>query len=413
MPNPVIVIPCFDKTHALKRLLSSLQNAIYPENVKLIFSVDGGGDPEVLRCADTFGWSDGKKEIIARDRNIGLRQNLLFCGGLSEQYGAVIVLEDDSYVSRDFYSYAVRAGDFYAGENHVAGISLYAYEYSELNKGRFDPLADGANTFFIQWAGSRAQLSTADRWASFHDWYEQNRGTDLFSLNIPDEVAAWPESSWKKYCLAYLVAENKYFVYPHVSFVSNCGDIGANCGKSRLGNREFAEMQVCLPLKQDTSALRFATFSSSAVKYDAFFEIDPECLKANSKLSGIEFDVDLTGAKRHKNYSREYILSCKKCTNPVISFDHVLMPLALNVIQNCPGDYLSLGRVDDFVERDGLETRVHRYIVNRTLPSDKRSLEFLLARSLKELISVKDSFCCRRIKANDSQSDRSAIRKRA
>ncbi len=385
MNNPVIVIPCFNKTNALKRLLSSLLKADYPEHVKIIFSVDGGGDPDVLRCAEEFDWPYGEKEVVAHDENIGLRQNILHCGGLSEKYGSVIVLEDDSYVSRDFYHYALKAKEFYSGDDYIAGISLYAYEYSEISQGRFYPLYDGAGTYFMQWASSRGQLWTDKHWGSFSSWYGKNKETDLSDFNIPEKVAGWPEGSWKKYYIAYLVDADKFFVYPYSSFVSNCGDIGTHCGKGRLGNRSFVGTQVCLPLKYETVALKFSAFSSSAVKYDAFFEIDPKYLKRNSKLSEFEFDVDLAGAKQKKNFTKEYVLSSKKFKNPVFSFDHALIPMALNVIHDCEGRYLSLGKVDDLVERDGVSSRVYRYTVNRELPSDRKRIEFLTARILKEL----------------------------
>ncbi len=385
MHNPVIVIPCFKKVHALKRLLSSLLDASYPDDVKIVFSVDGGGDPDVMRCVERLEWPFGEKEIITHDENIGLRRNILECGDLSEKYGSVIVLEDDSYVARDFYDYAIRSRDFYAGDDRIAGISLYAYEYSEINQGRFCPLQDGNDTYFMQWASSRGQLWTAEHWESFCDWYEKNKGSDLSNFNIPQTVIRWRETSWKKYYIAYLVDTDRFFVYPHVSFVSNCGDVGTHCGKGQSKNGDFVVTQVTLPLSCNVEGMKFSEFPMSQVRYDSFFEIFPKILLSNPTLSEYSFDVDLTGSKEHGDFTKKYALSSKTCKTPIASFSNVLMPLAMNVINNCDGDYLTLGEVDDFEGKDDCLTRIYKSFVNREILTDRRGLDLVIARGLKKI----------------------------
>lgn len=63
-------------------------------------------------------------------------------------------------------------------------------------------------------------------------------------------------------------------------------------------------------------------------------------------------------------------------------------PLNLNIIFDCEGTYLSFGEAEDFVEKYGLLTRVYRRYVNRDIPSDKKSLDLLLARGVRELITL-------------------------
>jgi len=381
MNNPVIAIPCFKKPEALKRLLSSLKKAKYPADVKIVFSVDYSGDDDAFNIVEAFEWPYGDKEIIRYDKNIGLRENILNCGKLSQKYGSVIILEDDIYVSKDFYSYAVRAQDFYSEDDNIAGISLYAYEYSEINQERFDPLYDGKDTFFMQWASSWGQLWTANHWKKFYRWYQLNKEKSLACFNIPQNVIEWPESSWKKYYIAYLYDKKKFFVYPYVSFVSNCGDAGIH---GRQGN--FLNTQVCIPQFYKTSSIDFADFSLSLVKYDAFFQIYSDLLKKmNERIRAYDFDVDIAGTKKEINIEKEYLLSPKKCKKPILAFDYALIPLALNVINDIEGEYLFFGKVLDFEMKEGLFYNVFRWSVNRSIPSGLGCLKYVFVKILKKI----------------------------
>ena len=94
--NIGIVIPCYNRTQPLKRLLCSLYEAYYQKDkVDLIFSIDNSGTDNVQKVAEAFSWPFGEKKLILHHTNIGLKDNILACGDLVEIYDAVIVLEDD------------------------------------------------------------------------------------------------------------------------------------------------------------------------------------------------------------------------------------------------------------------------------------------------------------------------------
>lgn len=340
--NPAIVIPCYKKIKSLRRLLASLAKAKYPSNVPLIFSVDYSGRDDVKKSVEKFNWPFGEKLVICHDQNLGLRNNVLSCGDLSYKYGSVIVLEDDTYVSHDFYTYAIQAKNFYQDKEKVAGISLYAYEYSEIALERFYPIYDSHDTYFMQWASSWGQLWTSDQWTRFSYWYRANKFLNLASFNIPENVVAWPESSWKKYFIAYLVDTGRFFVYPHMSFVTNCGDAGFHCKKDGE-----IDKQVPLPSNFDISMMKFSN-DDSLVKYDCFFQIKTEFLKMNPRLQSFDFDVDLAGTKPKQNVTKKFLLSPRKCRSPIMKFDNVLTPFPLNALYDLPGEYFSLGRCEDF-----------------------------------------------------------------
>ena len=60
---------------------------------------------------------------------------MLQCGDISYEYGSVIVLEDDLFVSPFFYKYAVEAQEFYRDDNRIGGISLYNQPRQEAEDG--------------------------------------------------------------------------------------------------------------------------------------------------------------------------------------------------------------------------------------------------------------------------------------
>lgn len=181
-----IVIPSFNRPQALQRLLNSLYNARYSEDVDLIFSIDFSGNDDVKIVAEKCMWRFGNKKIICHKNNLGLRQNILFCGDLTSEYDAIILLEDDLVVSPSFFTYAIKAASFYDNNDKIAGISLYSYSVCEIGNFRFYPFLDEYDTYFIQWPSSWGQLWTRKQWISFREW--QKLGKNLVTLDIPDEV---------------------------------------------------------------------------------------------------------------------------------------------------------------------------------------------------------------------------------
>jgi hypothetical protein len=305
MIDPVIVIPCFNKLNSLKRLVKSLLDAKYSKNVKLIFSVDYSRNKQVCDFVNEFEWPYGEKIVFKHERNIGLRENILFCGSLTRRYGSVIILEDDSYVSHYFYDYACKAMYFYENDRDIAGISLYGYEYSEILNEKFYPLINGCGTYFMQWASSRGQLWTLKHWECFQNWYECNKDSSLSCFNIHDSVISWPESSWKKYFIAYVVDSDKYFVYPYVSLVTNCGDAGIH----RDGDF-VVDTQVSIPLYNYAPKYNFAKYEKyTSIKYDSFFQPMRSMLNDVSILEGYDFDIDLSGSKNINNIIKSHVLT--------------------------------------------------------------------------------------------------------
>lgn len=353
--NIPIVIAAYNRAHTLERLLSSLAKAHYPEPVKLIISIDGCGSDSVKKIAEKFEWQHGQKEVIAHQENLGLRSHILSCGDLSSSYDGIILLEDDLYVSPGFYEYTIAALDFYKECKEVCGVSLYSYQYNETALLPFKPLNDGADVYFMQLPCSWGQAWLKEHWTAFRSWYDQNSTTSFQDdPSLPANIAFWPDTSWKKYFLKYMVEHNKFFVYPHLSQTTNFGDKGQH----HQGTNVFQVPLAC----GASGDYRFRNFADCPVKYDVFCELLPECL--NSLSGGTlprDLSVDLYGSKRLENLTGEYVITSKQCRSYRESFARQMTPPELNIINRIEGAELFLAKTDQLDDPGD----IHQYIYKK------------------------------------------------
>ncbi len=173
--NVPIVVVAFDRVHSLARILASLDRSVYPSQVKLIISIDGGGPEEVFELATHFQWRHGEKEIICQPENLGLRAHILKCGHLALKYDGIVLLEDDIYVSAYFYQFMLAAQTRYANDLNISGVALYSPRYSETACLPFMPIEDGYDVFFMQLACSWGQSWLSRQWHDFETWYEKTK----------------------------------------------------------------------------------------------------------------------------------------------------------------------------------------------------------------------------------------------
>ncbi len=337
--NIPIVVVAYCRNNTLKRILTSLSKAHYPGGVTLIISIDGGGPGNVIQVAKEFVWEHGQKEIIQHNNNLGLRKHILSCGAISQKYDGIVLLEDDLYVSPWFYDYVLNVSEYYQASPEVSGIALYSPRYNETAFLPFYPLNDGYDVFFMQLACSWGQIWLREQWKDFEKWYEDNEKLANDQM-LPLNVKIWPKTSWKKYFIKYMISKNKYFVYPRHSYTTNFGDKGQH----HEGVKKF---QVPL-IFGAVDTFKFVEFKDSNVKYDAFCEIDSDCLKKLSEnLSAYDFVVDFYGTKERHHYDKSYVVTSKKCSEFFKSFDKSLIPIECNVIESIPGDKLFFAKVKD------------------------------------------------------------------
>ncbi|MCB9233901.1 MAG: hypothetical protein H6581_19750 [Bacteroidia bacterium] len=336
---PAVVIPAFERPHCLARLLRSVAAASYPAaEVTLVFSLEGGADPEVVRLAEEFEWNHGPKRILQRKEKLGLRRHILACGDLSQVYGSIVLIEDDLLVAPGFYQFACAALDFYQNDESISGISLYTYAVSECRFLPFRSLEDENEVYFQQFASSWGQAWSLAQWKGFRAWYQENEEIKAGEA-LPQYLREWSETSWKRHFIRYLLACDKYFVFPKTSFSTNFGDPGTNSDTPGL-------FQV--PLTNKSDGFHFVPLQDSRAVYDVYFELKPDCLKAlNPALQAYDLTVDLYGQRDPDFLQKEFVLSSRHGANPVLTFGLEMVPLAENVIRGVEGREIGLYKTED------------------------------------------------------------------
>jgi hypothetical protein len=331
-----IVITAYNRPKSLKRILDSISKAYYQRNnINLIISIDNGDNQDVLQIANNFNWEYGKKEVIYQKRNLGLRKHILKCGDLTERYNNIILLEDDLYVSKYYYEYAEKALKFYQHDNRIAGISLYSQNFNETAKLPFTPIKNNYDVFFMQLPSSWGQVWSYKQWVLFRTWYKDQEDKVFINRNLPKNVCMWPESSWKKYFIKYMIEKNKYFVYPYSSMSTNFGDVGQHFWKS--------DTTFQVPLNRDClDGFRFCNLEDTIALYDVFCEnlIIREYISKDIDKESIT--IDLYAQKNSLTFKR-YLLTTKKCNYKIVlSYDMALKPIEENVLNGIKGNNIYL-----------------------------------------------------------------------
>ena len=327
---PVVVVG-YNRANSMKRLLESLNEAEYRENdVPLIISIDkADNNQDVLSVANSFKWIHGEKKVVYQKENLKLRKHILQCGDYALQYGNVIILEDDLLVSKYYYIYAEQALIFSETDDRIAGVSLYNHRYNVEASEPFEPLDDGYDNWYFQFASSWGEAWTKAQWKAFKIWYEQKpeiRNRD----EIPLYVRKWPESSWLKFFISYVIEKNKYFIYPKKSLTTNFGDAGTHV------NIDNTNYQV--PLQNAKEDYIFSTIEESKSIYDAFFE--NVFVRNCFEQQGINMGIDLYGKKANGYLIRKYdrVITRKILNNKILeTYGCCMRPHEENILRKVPG----------------------------------------------------------------------------
>lgn len=335
MIRPAIVIIGYNREDALKRLLSSVAKADYPDGeITLIISVDRAEDhssERVLGVAKEFKWTHGEKRVIAREESYGLKKHVLTCGDLCREYDAIIMLEDDLYVSPAFYYFAMSALEFARKDERIGGISLYDHRLNVHVRQPFEAIHDPFDNWYFQFASSWGQVFWATAWNGFRKWLTEHDEKDLSDLSVPRNVSGWSDRSWLKYYIAYLIDTDKYFLYPRISYTTNFSDAGTHA------KRAVNDLQVPLA-GRGKQGYRFAGLDESRSVYDAFFEntVLREQIRKDLPEPG-DVTIDLYGYRGDEADSR-YVLTSQSLPYLCLkSYARLLRPHDENVFSGLAG----------------------------------------------------------------------------
>lgn len=324
-----ICIIAYNRIDSLKRCLYALEQSVYNVSVKLYISVDKSDTDLVERFAIDYKWLFGEKEVVLHDSNLGLRKHVLSCGDLLETHDALIVLEDDIWVSKGFFMYVQQTIDKYKDDEDIAGISLYNFSISYHSSQPFIPLSVDSDVYLMQNAQSWGQVWMRKQWFEFKQWYSENCEEFTEKPHLPKSICSWPRSSWLKYHTRYCIEKNKYFVYPYKSFSTCFSDAGVHTLES--------SPRFQTPLYE--SIIDKLNLNPIMV-YDSFFENIKIYEWLN--LSPKELCIDYYGDKGNRENMR-YWLSRKQVPYKIIkSYGLVMKPYELNVKFNIEGNDLFL-----------------------------------------------------------------------
>lgn len=359
--RPAIVVVAYNRPHALRRLLDSLAALQGARDVPLVISIDRGGDQfaAVVAEAEQFAWPFGEKRVVVRERPLGLVQHVFACGDLVDEFGAIILLEDDLVVSPMVYRYATAALAFYADEPHVAGISLNALWFHGITHAPFTPYLDDGDVFFMQVAWFQGQAYTQKQWAAWREW----RATAVPHIQPTDQMhelfQSFPPTDWFPLKTKYLVQTHRFYVFPRESLTTNYGDSGTHV----RGTNFFQ-----VPLQTRRADFRLQPLADSVAVYDSFQEMLPGCVRRlTDQFDGYDFTVDLHGTRSRANIPTDFVLTTQALRQPMKTFGLELRPLLANVLYQQPGTGISFGRTADLDHRWWARwraaSRYHAYFV--------------------------------------------------
>ena len=333
-----IVVVGYNKLNGLKRLLSSLDVAKYPNsNIPLVISVDASGNKEVYSFVEEYRWKHGNKYVNIENERLGLKKHIFQCASLSKYFKGVIVLEDDLMVSPYFFEYSQRALDKYGDDNRIAGIALYEWALNGFAGLPYSPVSKGSDVYACQAVCSWGEIWNYRMWTGFTSWLNSWDGS-FDSIDMLKRIKNWTRA-WSKYYYAYLVQTNKFFIFPYQSLSTNFNDAGGEHGG---GNSSVVQV----PLLQGQIDYQFGDFDD-LVKYDVYaqnLEIS-EWLGLKSD----ELTVDFFGLK--EQYGERYVLAPFQLPYKRIrGFSLSMRPWELNIKYNIEGnDILLYDRENSFV----------------------------------------------------------------
>jgi len=239
--------------HTIACINALKNNNLAKESELFIFSDYAKNEKDILdvnRVRMYLENIDGFKKvnIIMREKNFGLANNII--DGVTKivnEYGKIIVLEDDLVTSSDFLKYMNDGLELYADEEKVASIHGYVYPLPH-----YERLTE---TFFIRGADCWGWATWARAWKHFepdgkkllkelkrqHLSKKFNFNNSYPYVNMLEDQIKGRNNSWAIRWYASAFINNMYTLYPRQSLVQNIGmdNSGTHCGYNDYFNNEL------------------------------------------------------------------------------------------------------------------------------------------------------------------------------
>lgn len=247
-----IVLFVYNRPEHTKQTVEALQkNELASESELYIYSDEAKNEDarksvdEVRKYIEKI---DGFKKvtIIKREKNWGLANSIIDgVTNIVNEYGKIIVLEDDLVTSPYFLEFMNEALDFYENEEKVMHITGYSYPINQNNV---------EDTFFIKPASCWSWATWARAWKYYKkdseyyiEIFNQQMIND-FNLNGSykyfDQITlnkSGKINTWAIFWYASLYLKNGLSLHPRESYVKNIGHdgIGIHCSESHVFDVAF------------------------------------------------------------------------------------------------------------------------------------------------------------------------------
>lgn len=251
MLAPVVVFVYNRADHA-SQTLNHLSNNFLASESDLFIYCDNAKDEKsqeavdnVRAVADEFARNSSFKKVtvIKAEKNKGLASSII--SGVTEilnQYGKVIVVEDDLITSKDFLTYMNNALDFYEDNPKIWSVSGYTFPLKSLEKYKHDVYMSPRGCSW-GWATWKDRFDRVD-WdvSDFDDFIKNPSRIKHFNEGGPDMTEMLTRqvngkiNSWAIRWCYQESKENMFTVYPAKSRIRNigCDNSGTNCVSSSL-----------------------------------------------------------------------------------------------------------------------------------------------------------------------------------
>ena len=339
-----------------------------PNDVELVFHYHKGASKEVIQLVEDYNWRFGSKRIIQNTENIGLENSLLHCGGLSKEYEAVIILEDDLVVGKWFYRFALNAIQMANQLENVGGIGLYKHSFNPITGYKQHFIQHENGFVLLKKAITWGQVFTKKQWENFEEWKDKKSD---FQLESPTYMNHYGADNWELQFNAYLHASKKYFLIPNKAHTSNSGLKGTHHNSSLDSGVFHVELDQSFHFQELNT-------KSNPIQFNPHFEIEYTSLLSllpeNHPLNGHNFKCDLNGSLRKEEMEDGLWLTTRKTTQPIMTFGLSTKPAEHSVIMGLEGNDIALTQKENIDFSSSAENaRKAKYYFGNSVNIDAKS----------------------------------------
>lgn len=281
MNFPPIALFVYNRPRHTQQTLEALQkNELSSESELFIYSDAPKNDAakaSVVEVRDLIKNVTGfrKVTVIERDKNWGLAASIIDgVTTLINQYGKIIVLEDDLLTSPCFLKYMNDALEFYKDEENIYSITGFSFssefmqfpnEYTADVYLNIRPMSWSWATWKREWNGIDWEIQDFDEFLSTRKKVRQfNQGgtdlTNMLKMQMSGQLDSW-YIRWSYNAFN----KGKLTVYPRISLVNNIGhdNTGVHCGVDPKNIYSHTELSLNSNVKMEKNMVLNMTIVSN------------------------------------------------------------------------------------------------------------------------------------------------------